>query len=91
MSDATANPITESFFRSWVGQTMFCPICGSILDYRRAVLVQNRVICAKDYDAIRARIVAAKGEDYIATIEQQDSAKLDFIDGRQYAAQRRKR
>ena len=86
--DYMRSTVTRNFFKSAVGRTMFCPVCGACLDYRRSVLFNNHVVCGTCYDGTRAKVVAQKGEEYVAGLEARMAEKLDFVDGRQWAKRR---
>lgn len=81
--------VTRSFFRGMVGRQMFCPVCGAVLDYRRAVLFNTHVVCCKCYDGTREKVAAAKGAEYVADLERRMGERLDFVDGRQWAKGKR--
>jgi len=83
--DYMRSTVTRGFFRSMVGRAMFCPICGAVLDYRRAVLFNNHVVCATCYAGTREKVVAQRGEEFVANLEKTMAARLDFVDGRQWA------
>lgn len=71
------------------GQTMFCPLCEVVLDYRRAVLFQSRTVCGPCFDKIRARVVEVQGEPATAARLAELAAELDYVDGRQLCKGRR--
>lgn len=83
--DYMRTTITRNFFKAAVGRQMFCPICQTILDYRRAVLFNDHVICATCYGTTREKVAAQKGADYVEALERDMARELNFIDGRNFA------
>lgn len=80
----TRDTITRNFFRGMVGQAMFCSSCQRVLDYRRAVLFGQHIVCAPCYDAVRTRAVAKGTEESVSATERDMAERLDFIDGRAF-------
>jgi hypothetical protein len=89
--DYMRSTVSREFFRGMVGRQMFCPICQTCLDYRRAVLFNNHVVCSTCYAGTRERVVAQRGEAFVAELERNMAERLDFVDGRQWAPKGRKR
>lgn len=52
--------VTRNLLKYAAGQTMFCPACDDVLDYRRAALVEigqnSRCICTKCLDRVKSEL-----------------------------------
>lgn len=79
--------IDKRLLRHAVGHAIFCPSCGEILDYRRAVLATgpavSATLCVKCWDRTVERL---KGRGMTA---EQIASKIDVIDGRTFGRRSR--